>query len=101
MEWSWAVLAGPVILLGVYFLNGEFREEMNTDKVCAFCASKIPKQATTCKYCAKDQTTHQRSYTSQMPPTKIEGQHKRCGYCSVRMPMDAKVCLNCLDNESD
>ena len=97
----WLIFIPPSLILLVYMFSNGFREEMNTNKVCAFCASKIPKQATTCRYCTKDQTANQTSYSSQATSTKLHGQERRCSFCSVRMPMDAKICLNCRDIDSD
>lgn len=53
MEW-WYALIIPGLFLLVYIFNEGFRDEVEKQKTCRFCASKIPYQATTCKYCAKD-----------------------------------------------
>jgi len=55
MKFMFLIIASMVIVVGfvfmIYEVGGELLEAF-AKKICPFCKSKIPKEASVCKYCA-------------------------------------------------
>ena len=55
MEFSPLMFVVPAIIFLYYVFNNLDMKTGEKQKLCAFCRSYIPQQATTCKHCSKDQ----------------------------------------------